>query len=119
MTTTVYHIGFSEVTGLIHGYAYCSTNNFASERLQPYGLRVKPECQVPTDYRLPEDFVAMMNEQRTIQDSKPKDERLYVGGEIELHHLTKHGYAAYTIHRFEDYARDEAAIFENCRGQAQ
>src|SRR5580704_1233278 len=57
MTTPVYHLGFSEATGVMHSYAYRSTNNFASERLEPYGLRVKPECQIPSNYHLPEDLV--------------------------------------------------------------
>ena len=33
----------------------------------------------------------MMNEQRRIQLSFPKEERLFIGGEIQIHHLTKEG----------------------------
>lgn len=115
ITTTVYHSGFSETTRLIHLYAYRSAHNFNSERLEPYGLRVKPECPVPTDYSLPQDLPTIMENQRTIQASKPKDERLYIGGEIEVHYLSKAGFQVYTLHRFEDYARDETAIYDNIR----
>jgi len=48
-----------------------------------------------------------MNDQRRIQAIRPAHERLYIGGEIEVHHLTKDGFAFYTLYRFEDYDRDE------------
>ena len=115
MTTTVYHFGFSETTGLIHSFAYRSTNDFRSERLELYGLRVKPECQIPDNYCLPQDFRTMMDQQRAIQASKPKDERVYIGGEIQVHHLSIDGFRVYTSDRFEDYANDERAIYDNFR----
>ena len=86
LTTTVYHFGFSEETGLIRAYAYRSANNFMSEKLEPYGLRFKPQCQVPANYDLPQDFITIMDEQRTVQASKPEEERI-IGGEIEVHYL--------------------------------
>jgi hypothetical protein len=52
-TTTVYHFGFSEHTGLIHSYAYRSTNNFMGERLGYY-LAAKPKCTIPEAYNLPQ-----------------------------------------------------------------
>jgi hypothetical protein len=55
MTTTVYHFGFSEVTGLIHSFAYRSANNFQSEKIA-YGLGIKPECTIPENYSLPQDI---------------------------------------------------------------
>lgn len=113
ISTTVYHFGFSEETGSIHSFAYRSTNEFRSERLEPHGLRVKPECSVPDDYSLPRDIREMMDDQRAIQASQPKDKRVYIGGEIEIHRLSKDGFEVYTLDRFEDYARDEAAIYAN------
>jgi hypothetical protein len=113
--TTIYHVGFSEITEKIHLYAYRSTEDFTSERLEPYGIRVKPECPVPENYCLPQDIRTMMDDQRAIQASKPKSERIYIGGEIEIHHLTKGGSEVYTLHRFEDYSRDEMAIYDNFR----
>lgn len=111
LTTTVYHFGFSEVTGLIHSYAYRSTNSFQSELL-PYGLAVKPACTVPSDPRLPDDIRKMMDEQRSTEASKTLSQRLYIGGEIQVHHLTKEGFAVYTLDRFDDYGRDEQIIYK-------
>jgi hypothetical protein len=119
ITTTVYHFGFSEDAGLIHSYAYRSISDFTSERLEPYGLRFKPECQVPANYSLPQDFITIMDEQRAVEASKSKEERLYIGGEIEVHHLSKDGFHVYTFHRFEDYARDETAIYDNFAASEQ
>jgi hypothetical protein len=52
-------------------------------------------------------------EQRRIQAAKPKEERLYIGGEIEVHHLSHSGFAVYAYFRFPDYEHDEAASFQN------
>jgi hypothetical protein len=115
ITTTAYHFGFSVEDGLIHSYAYRSVNDFRSERLQGYGIRVKPECNVPPNYQLPTDIRKMMDEQRSIQSARPKDERVYVGGEIIVHHLTESGCAIYALGAFEDYGSDEEAIYRNFR----
>lgn len=111
-SVTVYHVGFSEVTGTIHVFAYRSANRFQSEPL-PYGLHVKPECRIPAPFILPKDIQALMEAQRTIQAALPPEQRIYIGGEMEVHHLTKNGCHAYTLARFADYASDETAIYEN------
>lgn len=112
LTTTVYHFGFSEEDTLIHSYAYRSTNDFKSEVLQ-YGIGVKPQCQIPEDFVLPRDVKKMMDDQRSTQASLPKDQRLYIGGEILIHHLTKIGFNVYILGRFEDFEADEKSIYEN------
>jgi hypothetical protein len=112
LTTTVYHFGFSEVTGRIHSYAYRSTANFQPEP-RPYGIGVKPECSVPSDCKFPTDIKMLMNEQRHIQAGLPRERRIYIGGEITIHHLSKEGCFVYTLDRFEDYAQDERAMYEN------
>jgi hypothetical protein len=55
----------------------------------------------------------MMDDQRAIEASKPNDQRVYIGGEIELHYLSKSGFRVCTFDRFEDYAQDEKAIYDN------
>jgi hypothetical protein len=112
LTTTVYHFGFSEEEGVIHTYAYRSYNNFRSETL-PYGMAVKPECEVPEVYQLPSDVKRMMDSQRTIQASLPKNERIYIGGQIMIHHLTDQGYSIYPFTEFADYELNEQAMYEN------
>lgn len=111
-TTTVYHFGFSERTGLIHAYAYRSSDGFRSSRIEPYGIGIKPVCPIPDNYSLPQDLRKMMDDQRSIQRALPKSERLYVGGEIEVHDLSKNGIVSYVLDRFEDYASDEMKIYD-------
>ena len=47
----------------------------------------------------------MMEEQRTIQSELTEGNRLYIGGEIQVHHLTKAGFSVYTLDQFDDYER--------------
>lgn len=54
-----------------------------------------------------------MDDQRAIQALRSNDERVYIGGEIEIYHLSKDGFAIYTLDRFDDYGKDEKAIYEN------
>lgn len=109
-TVTIYHFGFSQTDGLVHTYAYRSANNFESERIG-YGLAVKPECQVDEDWVLPRDFRPLMDAQRRVQASKPASERVYIGGEITVHHMTKDGFSTWTADRFPDYSDDERHIY--------
>lgn len=112
LTITVYHFGFSELDGLIHSYAYRSTNDFRSEPIE-YGIGVKPTCKIPEDLQLPRDIKRMMDDQRLTQASLPKNERLYIGGEIVIHHLTRTGYYVFTLGQFEDFEVTERAIYQN------
>jgi hypothetical protein len=112
-STTVYHFGFSEEDGLIHSYVYRSKNSFQSERLGQSGIGVKPECQVPEGYQLPADIKTMMLDQRAIQAMQPKEQKVYIGGEIVIHHLSRDGFQVYTLDKFEDYEITQQAIFSN------
>lgn len=109
-TTTVYHFGFSDTTNVIRAYAYRSENGFQSELLR-YGTAVKPECAVPQNYRFPNDITAMMDEQRTIQSEKTDGQRIYIGGEIQIHHLTRDGFNIYRLAEFEDYSQQKQIVF--------
>ena len=111
LTTTIYHFGFSREDELIHAYAYRSTSDFSSEPLQ-YGLGFKPICHPQENLKLPDDIKTMMREQRKIQDQLPKEERLYIGGEIQIHYLSKTGFNVYTLDKFNDFSITEASIYE-------
>jgi hypothetical protein len=111
-TTTIYHMGFSEEDGQMKSYAYRSTSDFDSEELT-YGLRYKPECTIPENYTFPIDIPAMMQDQRERQALQPKENRLYIGGEILITHLTKNGFHSYNLCKFDDYDADEEVIYLN------
>jgi hypothetical protein len=113
-TATVYHFGFCEESTLIQSFAYRSDRGFASELL-PYGLAVKPQCDVPENYRVPDDIKGMMVHQRSVQKLRPKNERVHIGGEIQIHHLSKTGFSIYTLDRFDDFGSVERAMFSSFR----
>jgi len=100
--TTVYHFGFAEDDGSIHSYAYRSTNNFSSERLS-YGIGVKPHCTVPKPERLVESLFSMMKEQRELQLARPHGDRVNIGGQGIVMHLTRSGCNTYSAFQFGDY----------------
>lgn len=113
LTTTVYQFGISEEDDSVVSFAYRSTNDFESEQLQ-YGIGVKPECTVP-EGDLIKALPQIMAEQRQIQEAKPKESRLYIGGEIQALQLTANGCLSFKVGQFPDFETHERAIFENYR----
>lgn len=114
-TTSVYHFGFSEETGLIHSFAYKSEELFEPRQIE-CGLYVKPyvpEDAIPKDTLHPNDFPRIMAAQRAFQAKLPKETRVSIGGEIQMHHLEQAGYRAYRLGQFEDFAETRRAIFSD------
>lgn len=108
MTTTVYHFGISEETNKIVSFAYRSTNEFRSEAIQ-YGTAVKPECTI-LEGNLIEIIPLMMQEQREIQESQPQENRIYIGGEINVMHLTEHACNTFKIGEFPDFRHHQQLV---------
>ncbi len=102
LTTTVYHVGYSEEESRYVGFAYRSTDSFASERLE-YGFRVKPPVEVQPPENFPDDFVAIITKQKQIDDQKPMSERVHIGGEIHLLLMQEGSMVVRTVHRFDEY----------------
>lgn len=97
-TATIYQFGFSDKTGKIHGYVYRSVSNFKSEWLA-YGLGVKPQLVDSLDIDLssyPNCAVEIMRAQM-LQESKKTGERVYIGGTVQINHMTRSGYSIYSL----------------------
>jgi hypothetical protein len=115
-TTTVYHFGCSENTGLVHSFAYRSESAFQPDPIG-YGTGAKPDCtltgldiqRVMDD---PSQIRKMMEEQRDVQWALPQEERLHIGGEIQFHYLTSDGYSVFTTDRFDDFEEHARAIYK-------
>lgn len=112
VSSTIYHIGFSERESMIRSFAYRSENRFQSEAL-PYGLAVKPECSVPEPFKLPHDLGAMMQDQRERQRRSPKEDRIYIGGEIFAIHPTAEGATTSKVAQFDDYSATVDEMWDN------
>lgn len=114
MTTTVYQFGFSQIDGNIAAFAYRSTNNFESEELT-YGMRAKPKCTFLEENDSVIDAIPkMMRDQRRIQDEGPKDGRLYIGGEIQVLHLTRNDCRSFKLGEFDDIEDTQQEMFARC-----
>jgi hypothetical protein len=112
VTTTVFHFGFSEEDQKICSYMYSTAYDFEPKMIT-YGLSGKPEFNCPEPYELPKDFKTIMESQRKLQLSETKKNRVYIGGEIQVIHLTKDGFSSYPLCKFDDYDSDESAIYSN------
>lgn len=87
LTSTIYHLGFDDQEDRFVGFAYRSTADFASERLE-YGTRIKPGYDTPRELRIfPDDFVEMCRDQRSLQDQIEPEERIFIGGHITAYML--------------------------------
>ena len=115
VTTSVYHFGFS-CDGAIHSYEYHSGDGFTSNPLS-HGVMFKPNCEIPGPYEFPGDIKAMMVDQRRIEQASTN--RVYIGGEIIIHHLTKQGFNVYTLDRFDDFESTDKTIFASFASDSQ
>jgi hypothetical protein len=109
-TATIYQFGWSAKNNRFAAFAYRSTNNFASELLQP-GTAVKPEPADPKTFRWPttgEEFIEAAEQIRAEQNARPVGERLYIGGELIVTQVMRfengmQSIVSAKIHRFDDY----------------
>ena len=103
-SSTVYHFGIPEGADHFVRHAFRSDTNFETERYDVGGLGVKP---VPSfdvgSPRSVDDLIDLAVRIRAEQDSKPKPERVHIGGDLVLSILTASGSSVSTVHRFADY----------------
>ncbi len=111
ITTTLYHFGYSRADATYVGYAYRSTADFQSEKLQ-YSLGVKPQVHVefPENIEIPSFFITIILEQQRQDQLRPSAQQLGIGGEIELALLANRETHIETVHRFVTYERERKYI---------
>jgi hypothetical protein len=112
VTATIYTFGWSLKRECFIGFAYRSTNGFASQPLA-YGLALKP---APSSGEFPKidslsDLANYMIAQKEDDRSMPRMERVGIGGEIILTQLFRDqsGYVSFQqipILRFDDFEDD-------------
>lgn len=124
MTSTVYHLGFDEREDRFVGFAYRSSADFESERLE-YGTRTKPGYvgDLPL-MGFPDDFVEVCRAQRLEQDALPPEERVFIGGHVVAYMMQVHRMdgqqpsVATTITRPFEFEDIEKAYYECTTGLA-
>lgn len=101
--STIYHFGFSEVTGEMVGHRFHSAEGFALDRL-PHGVMfMKPPLgDMPPPGNSPEANVeTLLRAQKAQEDQKDPDERCYIGGEGVLIRLTREGAVTRNLFAFD------------------
>lgn len=103
-SVTVYHFGRSEGTKEYVGYAYRSTAGFTAEILEP-GFRLKPHPAEPLGEPPGslEEIIELAEAVRAHQETRPSNERVFVGGELVVTTLHEGSIASKPIHRFDDF----------------
>lgn len=112
-TTSIYHFGFSENNNLMTSFYYNSADNFKGEKLD-YGLKIKPNTLL-TDIQINslDDYFNLMKSQIEAQEDLPPDEKIYIGGEMQMYILNEKGYYVSTFNKFSDYQKTYDKIFKN------
>jgi len=102
-SSTVYHFGYSEEKEAYVGIAYRSEQNFESDPITS-GFGVKP---VPTGSFSPpgdlDGWIALGRRIRDEQDARPKEERIYIGGEFWITALANRTIQTSRIFRLENF----------------
>lgn len=112
---TIYQFGLDEIDKKFHGYVYRSTDKFISEEIQ-YGLSVKPydafsvtdgmlniEEHISYDDGIEEIFYKLMQIQKEYDYSLEVNERVGIGGMVEVVILKKDYISIRNYKYFDDY----------------
>lgn len=101
-STTVYLFGVGSDRQM-KGFSYSSDLAFVSKPIS-YGQSVKPTAGPEPDPDSFRDLVQVMKAQRELQEAKPLDKRLHIGGEIRVLALDIDGAFSHEVaYEFEDY----------------
>jgi len=97
-TATIYHFGLSDNAGIIHGFAYRSGSDFASEKLN-YGLGIKPELAEMTGINFGSfpDCAPEIMRCQILQEDRKTQGRVYIGGTVQINRLAKDGFSIYSM----------------------
>ena len=112
------HLGYSERKDRPVGYYYDLKDDFAPTVVQPGNDYLMPKMEgvhdalLEGDYTPQEQVIAFFCRAKELDEQKPVEERVGIGGEINFLKLTQQGHACLTIHRFDDYEETKKKIVE-------
>ncbi len=122
---TIYQFGLHELDGKYHGYAYRSANDFRSEEIQQ-GIGVKPpdafltadrtvdlSPYAPEGATIQEILSNIMHRQKEYDDSLDVDDRLGIGGIIQIVFLSKDKMTIENYEYFDDFESTYVEMLKN------
>lgn len=118
-TTTIFHIGKEEETGRVVVCQFHSGNGFEPEALDG-SLAFKPVCPEPPELEQGDlgafDLILpIMEAQRAHEAEKPPERRVYIGGQIQVIHLSDDGCAYFNLHDFPEYEREREYVYRKAQ----
>ena len=122
---TIYQFGLHEIDGKFHGYAYRSANDFESEEIQQ-GMAVKPPDAFLTSdgtmdlssymsegSTMQEILSNIMHRQKEYDDNLNIDDRLGIGGIIQIVILSKDKITIENYKYFDDFESTYIEMLKN------
>lgn len=122
---TIYQFGLHEIDNKFHGYAYRSKNNFQSEELEQ-GIGVKPtdafktvnggvdlSPYMPEGASVEEILINIMERQKEYDSCLGIDERLGIGGIVQIVYLGRDSIAIKNYKYFDDFEATYDEILSN------
>lgn len=122
---TIYQFGLHELDGKYHGYAYRSANGFRSEEIQK-GIGVKPpdafltadgtmdlSPYAPEGATIQKMLSNIMHRQKEYDDSLDVDDRLGIGGIIQIVILSKDKMVIENYEYFDDFESTHVEMLKN------
>lgn len=122
LSTTIYHLGYSESEQQYVAYHLHSGYDFQPRRIeQPRSFKPadpKAKQGIDRNAEFPDMAVQVIKNLKEIDDDRPNEERLGIGGEVQLRVMA--GSPPETeiqhLHRFDDYESQKRQIFGNPNG---
>lgn len=102
---TIYQFGINEIDGKMDGFVYRHENNYISKKLE-HAVYTRPEIPNDIDIKFTDVyqyFSDIMKYQKKINDSSLKDDRIYIGGTIQILEMTKNKIQIINYDNFDDY----------------
>jgi hypothetical protein len=112
------HLGYSERKERFVGYYYDLKDDFAPTAVRPGQEYLMPKMEgvhdalLEGDYTPQEQVIAFFRRAKELDEQKPVEERVGIGGEIKFLKQTQQGHVCLTIHRFDDYEETKQTIME-------
>lgn len=113
-STTIYQFGLDEVEDIFKGYAYRSTSNFQSEELKK-AIGIKPSdgfmdsgninlsSYISENDTVDEILTKIMYKQKEYDENLKVEERVGIGGIIQIVNLRKNSFSINNYKYFDDY----------------
>jgi hypothetical protein len=112
-TSTIYHFGFPIDGTAPVGIKYPSENDFVPHELPRNQIGMKPAGDIITDNVFSTRFLLTMRSQIESENKKPQDQRVYIGGQVTVCHMTREETKITCPDLFSDWSENFDVMMQN------